>query len=370
VLHTCDGKGNFIDSKLCKDGETGETGAALCAIGKENRNGKCAVCKPGKYRCTANNVLEKCDLLGEWREEEACTKEKVCSEQNESCGECIVGKFKCEDNGDLYQCGPSQSGFVPANKKCGSFEKCNAETGACYGCDPKKPIACEEVSSGVKSKKIIKCSADGTATPTDCDSKTPICVGDGKCIQCEDDKDCTGSTECRPVTCNTSTNTCVTGSASECRLSSGGKGICNSSGTCIECNADADCRDPAKICTQTTCRERPPIEIVGNSLLYTVTVHPLYSLKIEEGTWAGTFTTYINGTVNGRQCVIQGTTNGCGQSLPATKTAVMTLTFSQVGSFNPCAADPLTTGGTKYNLDFDNGGETRCEDYLVLTVTK
>lgn len=342
VLHKCDGKDGSTNPLLCKKGKNGQTGEELCKLAVESGSGQCAVCEPEEYQCTGQK-LEKCQEDGQWKEEETCGAKEICSAANKTCGQCAKGEYQCDGEGNLNICSEDQSEYELANDgECGSPALCDVKNKKCLECDPAKPLICDEEDD--EGKTLVNCSADGKKTTTACPGK---CL-DGKCVACIEDDDCEGSTECRPITCNTSNHTCA---ASSTLLSTGTAcegGVCNATGSCVECNIDSDCGGPTKKCTIGigTCGERPPIEIIGTSSMYSVTVHPNYSL---ETAWTNTLTaTNVTARKDLARC-----SECLGGTVPAGKSAATVITYTQSGTFCTTLALP---NRSSYDLKFASTG--------------
>lgn len=171
-----------------------------------------------------------------------------------SCGACLgqSGPWYCQyprpsqlSQGSACTCGAS--GECPSGLVCRAGRStldsicvvpCDQDAGACgpgFVCNPSKRY----------------CTA--CVTSADCGSASPFCSADGSCIQCLTDADCAGvlaGSKCLQ-------NSCGCSASADC-ANSGARRQCGSSvlaNKCVECDVDADCKDPARPrCDRDICR--------------------------------------------------------------------------------------------------------------------
>lgn len=163
------------------------------------------------------------------------------------------------------------------NKGCPSGKVCNTGDGNC-----------------------VDCLSDGN-----CSGSTPFCkTSNHTCVACQTDSNCgpgrtcnTGNNTCIAQTCATTADCnhpefplCISGSCQQCAVnvdcttniiySSQGKNFCNPSNTCVQCNVAADCpTNPNAVCDDGTCIDTTPPVIT--------TVTPTTSV---DSSVAGTYT--------------------------------------------------------------------------------
>jgi hypothetical protein len=129
-------------------------------------------------------------------------------------------------NGSGGQAGTSSSGAAGTAG--------NSEQGGMAGVGGNKSCQTGEVLGCASAKELSICSADGSHLKQPCTSETPICTGNGSCVQCLNVDDCKGNPgPCYEKTCS------VQQECGKVPLKLGtdcGSGkICNGNGECGDC---------------------------------------------------------------------------------------------------------------------------------------
>jgi hypothetical protein len=142
------------------------------------------------------------------------------------------------------RCNAAQDGFE-LDESCGSG-LCDMPNGECDVCFANA----YECNAGARRV----CNSDGqgySAAP--CTGDADICTGNGACVECLSNGDCTQPTnQCRQARCEA--GDCVTSNRvidTACSMS-GGR-VCDGAGNCVECNFTSDC--PDGFCSNETCVE-------------------------------------------------------------------------------------------------------------------
>ncbi len=182
---------------------------------------------------------------------------------------------------DVYV--PDGAGTCGANSDCPNPTLPFCIGNVCVGCQAAAAAACGALVCDAVSGRCVECTADsqctkdaakgfcvanactGCATPgaTGCaargDGKTTCATSGaaaGQCVECAADTDCkdAGKSFCVANVCGG----CQTAETTACSTRLASKSVCatsgTASGTCVECSADADCKDPTKsFCVANVC---------------------------------------------------------------------------------------------------------------------
>jgi hypothetical protein len=226
---TCGGNGDCADptKPFCVDNVcVGCQGASPAACGAQvcdAVSGRCVECTSdgqcaknlAKGFCVAN-VCTGCATVGATGCAARTDGKTTCVASGSAAGQCVecAGDADCKD--------PTKS-FCVAN--------------ACGGCQSAPATACSTRSA---AKPV--CSTSGALN--------------GQCVECAGDADCKDPTKsfCVANACGG----CQSAPATACSTRSATKPVCSTSGTlggqCVECSADADCKDPTKsFCVANAC---------------------------------------------------------------------------------------------------------------------
>lgn len=215
---------------------------ALCTGGN---GAACAVCTAEQHQCTGKE-LQRCKDDGT-----GFVDEMACSDDTKPCnalaGACTAyaclkaGDLKC-DADTLEQCNDALTGFTTV-KNCGA-NLCNAS--ACDVCIP-------NVAGCFNGSTTSSCSTDGqTLNKTACPAGTLHCIGNGQCVQCTAVADCPAPQACYTQSCD-GTGTCAPSPvALNTPCGAGNTKYCSAAHACVECNSFAQCPAPGK-CYSATC---------------------------------------------------------------------------------------------------------------------
>ncbi len=238
VMHECNTDAISISQQTCES-------QAHCQMGLWS--GQCAVCIPGlEHRCRGQ-IIEECaeDGMG-YAEKEVCSDEAPCNEEAGACTSdfCLPGTFRCFE-GQLLVCNATQTAYDVVDP-CDSGV-CDAVDGECDVCVAGLDKKCTE--DGYPAV----CNAEGQGWDVgSCDSESPICVGQGNCV------DCLSASDCGPDKPICSSDTCV-----ECTQNSHCDGeVCKvvaadiEQNECVQCVVSRDCGDTSVWeCADNRCRE-------------------------------------------------------------------------------------------------------------------
>jgi hypothetical protein len=239
--------------------------------------------------CDANTCVEEaeCTLDPECNDGMQCTLNNcvagVCittdSDPGDTCDE--GGGSVCDGSGSCVEC--------VTEAQCSGGDQCNAPACAdnlCGTVPDREGLECDLVGAGDGICEDGDCVEPPDCTsPGDCIDGNPCTIGDcsilGECVfdpndgaSCDMDgtpgtcdgtmcvglcvgEDCTSQDQCfLDGTCDDQTGECIPGNAApestECDLVGSGDGVCDGSGTCVECNVDGDCGQ-GEICEVNTC---------------------------------------------------------------------------------------------------------------------
>ncbi|MGD8862829.1 MAG: hypothetical protein PVI30_22645, partial [Myxococcales bacterium] len=233
VMHTCNADA-ISESQLACDSQR------LCQLGLAA--GACATCLPGEdHRCEGAE-LHVCNDAGTGYElKEPCATVALCNAEAGACTDeaCLADSFNCTVDDVLQECNAGRTAFE-------EVRPCDAglcdETGG--QCD-----VCSDGDATCMDGNPATCASDGQGWDVgSCTAPRSLCVGQGACVECAADEDCTSPPpRCRQNLCNLGAGTCttaITGGAA-CTLDSGGAGVCTTEGACVECVGDAQCNDAA-----------------------------------------------------------------------------------------------------------------------------
>jgi hypothetical protein len=112
-------------------------------------------------------------------------------------------------------------------------------TGSCGGATP----ICDSTT------KVCRGCATGECGGAD--AGAPVCASSGACVECVADTDC--KVVAKPI-CDTNTNTCrpCANGSTECSVVSAATPVCAASGGCVQCLANTDCTTATKPTCDTT----------------------------------------------------------------------------------------------------------------------
>jgi Cys-rich repeat protein len=229
----CDGDGNCVEE-------------AECTLAPECNDG---------MQCTLNNCIAG-----------ACTT--TDSDPGDTCDE--GGGSVCDGSGSCVEC--------VTEAQCSGGDQCNAPACADNLCDivpDREGLECDLGGAGDGICEEGDCVEPPDCTsPGDCIDGNPCTIGDcnivGECVfdpndgaSCDIDgapgtcdgtmcvglcvgEDCTSQDQCfLDGTCDDQTGECIPGDAApentECDFLGPGGGVCDGSGTCVECLMDSDC---------------------------------------------------------------------------------------------------------------------------------
>ncbi len=229
VMHECNADAISVSQQSCES-------QAHCQAGLPSE--QCAICIPElDHRCS-DQTLEQCaeDGMG-YEEKEVCTAGAPCNADAGACTDlfCLAGTFRCS-SGELLGCNEDQTAWEVVDP-CDSGI-CDAENGQCDTCVAGLDEKCTDEGDPAV------CSADGQGWDVgSCGASTPICVGQGNCVQCVDTGDCSTDEDCMRAICSSSV--CATvgnpDAYGEACDNDGSAGVCNDAGECVGCNDSGDC---------------------------------------------------------------------------------------------------------------------------------
>jgi hypothetical protein len=244
-----------------------------CRVGA--KSGECPVCLPDAYRCKGAD-LEQCARDGsEWSKKMTCASEALCDEAG-SCsnGKCTADSYRCSGD-ELQKCSAELTTYEKVETCEPGF--CDATGKQCDTCEPGVAIC-----DGKAARKA--CDADGqNFASKPCPSGTPVCTGEGQCVECAASSDCSGSSECQVATCQTATGRCMSSNAeahTKC-----GAGVCDGAGKCVGCVNDSDCGGNGSTCTGGQCMRCTP----GENLIR----DPGFEMQVQGQTIAGSWTSAV-----------------------------------------------------------------------------
>lgn len=264
AMQHCNDRGLSTGTETCQS-------ERLCQLGLDK--GHCLKCAPGSFKCTGAK-LEKCSDDGEqWLASQTCTTAALCNETAGACtsAACSASQKRC--TGDtLERCNAGATGFELDTMCMPAL--CDQVGQQCDICLPKSR-SCASTSS------YRLCVDSGQSyTTAACPSTTPYCTGSGSCTACLNDAHCADPGECRSATCSAGacvpsndriSTSCKLASGGSglcdgagnclqclnegdaCTLSAGGSGICNDKHACVQCNQPSDCKNTINSCQERTC---------------------------------------------------------------------------------------------------------------------
>ena len=235
----CDGNGAMYqcsESGLV-EGMTMCASARHCQLGKPA--GACAVCAPGTpdgFTCDGATLM-RCTPLGDGYEPaKTCDTASLCNATAGDCtdGACSPGQYVCEGD-TLKLCNADQTALDMV-KACGPG-LCDAQAADCDVC-----TAGEATCDG---NTTVVCNDQGTLLEqVPCPSVTPVCVGEGRCVECQAADDCQDPGACSVANCDPGRGACEPTPARADTACMNGMGYCDGRGTCLGCNAASQCDDP------------------------------------------------------------------------------------------------------------------------------
>ncbi|MDD9942915.1 MAG: hypothetical protein OXU20_17880 [Myxococcales bacterium] len=247
VMYLCSASGLVESMTTCAS-------ARHCQLGKTA--GTCASCAPGAadgFKCDGASLM-RCTPLGEGYEPvKTCDTASLCNAVAGDCTDaaCSPGQHVCEGD-TLKRCNADQT-MLETVKTCGSA-LCDAEAGDCDVCVSGE-AACE-------GNTAVICDDQGTHLQRmPCPSATPVCVGEGRCVECEATSDCAEPGACNVANCDRGRGVCAPMPAQANTACMNGMGYCDGRGTCLGCNTPSQCDDPPachdKACVSGMCQPRP-----------------------------------------------------------------------------------------------------------------
>ncbi len=235
VMHECDADATSVSQQSCQS-------QAHCQVGLPSE--QCATCIPGLDHQCNDQSLEQCEEDGMgYAEKEVCTAEAPCNADAGACTAlaCLEGSFLCS-SGELLACNADQTAFEVIDQCDPGM--CDAENGQCDVCVAGLDEKCTDEGDPAV------CDAEGQGWDVgSCDASTPICLGQGNCVQCTGDGQCSTDEDCMQPACTPShVCTAVADPAAEDDPCDKGNitGVCNDAGDCVECNDHDDCTTESK----------------------------------------------------------------------------------------------------------------------------
>lgn len=223
VLQRCDAQGKPTTQDSCASPRACQLGLAKSL---------CATCEPGVFRCQGAR-LDRCAEDGfTWSEFKTCDSEALCNVQAGDCttGACTASTRTCMGD-DLFGCSDDLTKLV-LRSECDPG-MCDPAQGQCD--------VCVANSKSCASDSVVACDKDGqNLGTTPCPSGTPKCTGSGQCVQCTAPSHCTvPGNPCQTATCSGSPPRCGVSNKSAHQRCTGG--VCNGNGACIGCVDNTDC---------------------------------------------------------------------------------------------------------------------------------
>lgn len=173
--------------------------------------------------------LYRCDSEGNPGDSEDCKKEEFCHAgiTTGECGVCVPDSWYCDKKENkLKQC--DETGQYDKGEDC-AYDKCDEKKATCKGACVPKSVVCDDVG-----KATIECSDKGEQQdPKACPDNLPRCK-EGECVQCIDDKGCTGGSDCAPAVCDAVSGKCKTTTAPKGTKCNDDKQVCNETGDCVD----------------------------------------------------------------------------------------------------------------------------------------
>jgi hypothetical protein len=251
--------------ETCVDGQNAADGQP-CGAQQLCSNGACVTCIAGQS-CTTNPDPCKAGLT-------ACTGTPSCNNGSakDAGSDCGTGEF-CTAAGVCNECaaGAPCSSNISAPCKLGvvscatGVERCvddvNADTGtscgvdkicqsgACIGCAAGAVCSTnlnQPCKAGVTACGATPGCMDGTNMPggAPCGSGQ-VCNGNGQCLNCQGGQPCSTNpgAPCKSgiTSCATGMSVCMDSNAATAGIDCGTNQVCNGSGACVSCVADAGC---------------------------------------------------------------------------------------------------------------------------------
>lgn len=145
---------------------------------------QCAACLEDEYTCDAD-VLKRCnDDHTDYTEVATCS-DAPCNALLGECTErvCDAGAYYCDAaSNTLSHCNEDGTGFEADPVDCGTGI-CDAENGQCDQCQAGTVLGCFDG----ETQQVCDDEGQGVVTVAcaDVDGDTPICVGEGNCVECE-----------------------------------------------------------------------------------------------------------------------------------------------------------------------------------------
>ncbi|HKP59757.1 MAG TPA: hypothetical protein VJV78_23700 [Polyangiales bacterium] len=234
---------------------------STCADGVCSADGKCLGClRDEDCPAPGDCQMRHCDAAGS------------CKPQPAAKGAACGGAGRCDGMGHCAAC--TADGDCPEAPAC-QLRKCDMASGTCKPTNVVRGTKCQAgVCDG--SGKCSGCNADadcpaaGVCQAKHCDTAsrtcdpTPVANGTacsgafgaggclaGRCVQCIDDGDCSGSGVCQEAFCRSADNSCQLRPKSSGTDCAGGK-VCDGAAHCVECTANAHCGANA-VCLTNAC---------------------------------------------------------------------------------------------------------------------
>lgn len=198
VMSECSGNAKRCvgnDVQACEDGQWGPRAACGSATPICIGAGNCVECSPSAVRCNeAGTGTETCGSNGQWGASTACGRATPVCIGMGNCVECNTNAVTCDGN-RIKKCVDNQW----------SYDSCGEQTcmdGQCVpprACEP-PAVRCNAAGTGTQS-----CGSDGQwGASMACDAATPVCVGMGNCVECNNASapTCTNDNRVRSCTGN------------------------------------------------------------------------------------------------------------------------------------------------------------------------
>lgn len=225
VIYTCSESAVADSMESCAS-------ARHCQLGRPS--GTCAACVPDtedEFICNGKE-LQRCTSDGSGYEAfKACETEALCNVVAGDCTDsaCLKGQMLC-DGDTLMRCADDLSKLEMVSECEAGL--CDATAGVCDACLP-GTATCDGNTS-------VTCKEDGSElVRTECPEDTPICVGNGRCVQCGSAEDCGEAASCKVANCDFASGECrPTSSAAKAQCAGG---LCDGEGTCVQCLDASDC---------------------------------------------------------------------------------------------------------------------------------